>query len=109
MTGGELDADWPTAGALAELGEARIPTGPVLSPQQCLDHPQVGALGLFTAMPYPGLTRPAPIAALPVRLSKVPSPEARRPPTLGEHTSEILSELGYETGEIEDLRRRRVV
>ena len=45
----------------------------------------------------------------PVRLSRTPLEISRRPPTLGEHTDEILTGLGYSKAEIADLRKQRVV
>jgi len=91
------------------LGDAMIPCGPVLSPQQALDHPQVAALGLLQDTDYPGLPSPAPIAAVPLWMSATPSVARRRPPTIGEHTDEILAELGYDTARIADLRARSIV
>lgn len=98
-----------TRDALDALAEARIPAGPVLAPRECLDHPQVGALGLLEPTDYPGLARTAPVATLPVRLSEGSAAQAGRAPTLGEHTAGILAELGYEAAQVEALRRSRVI
>lgn len=91
------------------LGDAMIPCGPVLSPQQALDHPQVAALALLQDTDYPGLPSPAPIAAVPLWMSAMAPVERRRPPTIGEHTDAILTELGYDPAQIADLRARSVV
>ena len=91
------------------LGDAMIPCAPVLSPQQVLDHPQVAALGLLQDTDYPGLPRPAPVAAVPLWMSATAPVERRRPPTLGEHTDAILGELGYDATAIADLRARAVI
>ncbi|MEZ5730358.1 MAG: CoA transferase [Burkholderiaceae bacterium] len=102
-------AERDTAQIVQVLGEAKIPCGPVLSPQAALDHPQVNALGLMQAIDYPGLPRPAPVASAPIWLSDTPGAIRHRPPTLGEHTDEILAEIGYSSAEIAGLRADGVV
>jgi crotonobetainyl-CoA:carnitine CoA-transferase CaiB-like acyl-CoA transferase len=95
--------------ALEILGKALIPAGQVLKPQQTLDDPHVQAMNFFQPTDYPGLPRPAPIAKVPVGLSKTPGVIKHRAPTLGEHTDTIMAELGYGAAEIADLRERRII
>lgn len=98
-----------SAEVLAELAEARIPASPVLSPQQALDDPHVQTRGMLKPSAYPGLAKPAPIAATPVELSRT-GPEINScAPTLGQHTGEILHALGYTSEQIEALREKRVI
>jgi crotonobetainyl-CoA:carnitine CoA-transferase CaiB-like acyl-CoA transferase len=94
---------------LEAMEEARLPAGPVLSPQQVLDDPHIAAKGLFQPVEYPGLDIPAPLMKTPVELSETPGEIRTRPPTLGEHTDQLMEELGYTAEEISDLREKRVV
>ncbi len=99
-----------TQQAIAELDAAGVPAGPVYTPQQALDDPQVAAMRFLTAITdYPGLARPAPVADLPVRFSGMPSGIRRRPPTLGEDTDAVLTELGFGPDDIRRLRDAAVV
>ena len=90
------------------LGAAKIPAGPVLSPQQALDDPHINEARYFYARDYPGLPAPAPIIEPGARFSKTPSLRGR-PPTVGEHTDEILAGIGYSADEIARLHAEGVV
>jgi len=94
---------------LDAMEEARLPAGPVLSPQEVLDDPHIAAKGLFQPVEYPGLDSPAPVMRTPVELSETPGEIRSRAPTLGEHTDKIMGELGYSAEEISELRDKRVV
>jgi crotonobetainyl-CoA:carnitine CoA-transferase CaiB-like acyl-CoA transferase len=63
-----------TAEALAELEKAKVPAGPLYSPQQALEDAHIRAAGLLADTDYPGLPRPAPLAPTPVDLSETPGP-----------------------------------
>ena len=102
-------AERTSEAALAEMEEARLPAGPVLSPQQVLDDPHIKAKNLFQATDFPGLDKPAPLMRTPVELSKTPGEIRHRAPQLGEHTDAILMEIGYNASEIAELRSKRIV
>ena len=98
-----------TEQAIAELEKARVPAGPVLDLQQVLDDPQVKARELLRYVEHPGAARPVPLADTAVRLSATPGGIRRRAAALGEHTDEVLREIGYRDDEIVDLRAGKVV
>jgi crotonobetainyl-CoA:carnitine CoA-transferase CaiB-like acyl-CoA transferase len=106
---GRWCAERTTDDVVEILGKAKIPCAPVLTQQQALDHPQVKALDVLQDTDYPGLPRPAPVAAVPIWMTETKPVTRRRPPQLGEHTDEVLAELGYGAAEIADLRARNVI
>ena len=95
--------------ALSELEANRIPCGPVLSLQDALDHPVIQATDAFEAISYPGAARPIPIVKSPFRLSQTPILSASRAPTVGEHTRQILQELGYNPAQINELQNNQII
>jgi crotonobetainyl-CoA:carnitine CoA-transferase CaiB-like acyl-CoA transferase len=99
-----------TAEALEALNQAGLPAGPIYTPQQALDDPQVLAMRFMHAVTdYPGLHRPVPVSGLPVELSATPGIAPTHPPLLGEHTDEVLLELGYTTQDIAELKAHEVI
>ena len=102
-------AERTTAEVLEMLAKAKIPSGPVLKPQQTLDDPHIQAMGFFQPTEFPGAPKPAPIAKVPVWLSGTPGSIRRRAPTLGEHTDQILAELGYDKKAIAACGEKGVV
>jgi crotonobetainyl-CoA:carnitine CoA-transferase CaiB-like acyl-CoA transferase len=102
-------AERTSAEALAAMEEVRLPAGPVLSPQQVLEDPHIAAKGLFQPVDYPGMEKPAPLMRTPVELSETPGEIRHRAPTLGEHTDQLLRELGYADAEIAELHAGRIV
>jgi crotonobetainyl-CoA:carnitine CoA-transferase CaiB-like acyl-CoA transferase len=109
----EVMIDWCSARtrdeAISQLEAARIPCGPVYDLGEVLSDQQVRARNLIEEVEYPGGSKPVPVSATPVRLSETPGSVRHRAPTLGEHTDEVLSELGFSTEEIAALRDEGVI
>jgi formyl-CoA transferase len=105
----EWCGQYTRAEALARLEEARIPAGPVNSPREVLQDEGILAAEPFHATKYPGVPGPIPLVKAPVFLSRTPSSIERPPPRLGEHTDEILREIGYAPQRIAQLREQGIV
>jgi len=97
-----------TAVWLDKLEAAGIPAGPILTYDQVFADPHVKARAMAVEVNHPtaGQTR---VLGVPVKLSTTPGAVRRPAPTLGQHTDEILGELGYDTTAIADLHARKVV
>ncbi|GAA5233058.1 CoA transferase [Verticiella sediminum] len=85
------------------LNEVGVPAGPVYTVPQMLEDPQVQALGAVRSVPaVEGGTRT--LVTQPVTLARTPADIARTAPGWGEHTDEILREIGYDDARIQQLR-----
>ena len=102
-------AERSTEQALRLLEDARIPAGPVLSPQQALDDAHIHATKFLTSLAFPGSTEDVPVAETPFSLSVTGARVRSRAPVLGEHTNVILEELGFSGSAINELRDRGVI
>ncbi|MBS1808400.1 MAG: CoA transferase [Acidobacteria bacterium] len=98
-----------TAEAIAQLEAARIPCGPVNDLGTALNDPQVKARELFQLLEYPGSPKMIPVPATPVRLSETPGEIRHRAPLIGEHSNEVLAELGFSEDEVAAFRLTNVI
>lgn len=93
---------------LSELRQKGIPSGPIYTMDQVFEDPQVQALGLVQAVPHSG-GESTPLVRGPIWVDGQPTGIRVHPPLLGEHSREVLSELGYEARVVDDLIARGVV
>ncbi|WP_417515141.1 CaiB/BaiF CoA transferase family protein [Minwuia sp.] len=101
--------DKSTDEVLADYAAASVPSSALLSPQQALDDEHIKAMGFLEPVDFPNLPHPAPVASAPINLTGTPGGIRHRAPVLGEHTDEILNELGIDKARIAELREKRIV
>jgi len=85
------------------MNEAGIPAGEINNIRQVFDNPQVHHLGL--AQPVTSQERgDTHLVGQPILMSRTPSHIVKPPPLAGEHSAEILKELGYSDSDIDDMK-----
>jgi len=90
------------------LNKAGVPCGPILDVKQVFEDEQIKHLQLAVEIQHPRLGKQK-VQNLPVTLSRTPGKVVSASPDLGEHTDQVLGELGYGKAEIEELKREKVV
>lgn len=100
-----------TAEWIALLEDRAVPCGPINTIAQAFDDPQVQARGLRVDLPRDAGDGIAGIAtvASPMRLSETPVDYHRAPPALGQHTDEVLRELGLDAAAIAALKESKAI
>jgi crotonobetainyl-CoA:carnitine CoA-transferase CaiB-like acyl-CoA transferase len=90
------------------LDAVGVPCGPIHTVDQVVNHPHVRAREMIVEVEHP-IVKNLKMAGFPVKLSETPASVRRYPPLLGEHTEEILGELGWSSERIEEFKKKQVV
>lgn len=86
-----------------------IPCGPINNIAQVFEHPQVRHRGMQISLPHPSAGS-APLVANPIKYSATPIRYEKAPPTLGQHTDQVLASLGkFSATDIAALRNKGVI
>ena len=98
----ECVADWATEELLRALDEADVPSGRAIPLAELADDPHLHAVGLFKSFEHPseGTIR---LAGPGVRFSKTPASVRSLPATLGQHSVEVLREVGVSEADIQTM------
>jgi formyl-CoA transferase len=93
--------------AMDILNQHDIPCGPILSMKEIADEPSLRATGTVVEVDHPTRGKYLTVGN-PIKMSDSPS-DVKRSPLLGEHTDEVLAELGYGADQIAALRAEKVI
>jgi formyl-CoA transferase len=93
--------------AMDLLNEYDIPCGPILSMKEIAEEPSLRKTGTVVEVDHPKRGKYLTVGN-PIKLSDSPT-DVKRSPLLGEHTDEVMKELGYTREQIEALRAERVI
>lgn len=99
----------PSADWLAGLEAVGVPCGPINTLDQVFADPQVRHRGMVVPLPHP-TAGSVDVVASPIHYSATPLEAGTAPPTLGQHTGEVLGGLlGLDDARLADLRARGVI
>ena len=90
------------------LNAKGVPSGPILNVKQVFENEQIRHLRLAVPVKHPALGELL-VQAPPVTLSRTPGAVRTPAPDTGEHTDEVLGELGYSPADIASLRNDKII
>jgi formyl-CoA transferase len=93
--------------AMDEMNQFDIPCGPILSMKEIAEEPSLRATGTIVEVDHPERGKYLTVGN-PIKLSDSPT-EVERSPLLGEHTEQVLGQLGYSSEQIAHLRSEHVI
>ena len=100
----------PSKHWLEGMDEIQVSSGPINRLDQVFEDPQITAREMSIEMDHPLSDKPVKMIGSPIKLSESPVAYRHAPPTLGQHTDEILEELlDLDTAACDALRQKGVI
>lgn len=93
---------------LKTLTEAGVPCGPIYTMDKIFSDPQVLHREMVKELEHPTAGK-VKVTGIPIKLSNTPGEILTAPPTLGQHTKEILTELGYNNEDIDKMSQEKII
>ena len=90
------------------LNRAGVPCGPINDLKAVFDEKQIEARNMLVHVEHP-TAGTVPLVGSPLHYSRTPVSIRRHPPVVGEHTKEVLQELGLQEEEIEEMEKENVI
>jgi len=91
-----------------QLEAVGVPNGPINNMKELFADPQVQAREMVVEMAHPTAEK-IKLVGSPLKLSRTPVEMKRHPPLYGEHTDQVLANLGYTSEEIEEMQKNQDV
>jgi len=105
----ELYTSQHTKKELSAVLGGKIPFGPVSNIAEILEDPHFAMREMILKVDHPGLDRQVAVAGIPLKMTETPGRIASRAPLIGEHTDDILREIGVGAEQAASLRAERAI
>lgn len=99
---------WESKDLFKILDSHGVPCGPIHTIDQILNHPHTKAREMMIPIQHPTIEN-LQVPGFPVKMGDTPQSVRYYPPLLGEHTEDVLSELGYSTEDIQRLKNKQII